>query len=112
MLRTLNFICLNKENKNKYTINSFKIEGFILQNRNCNNSRLKKESSSCSIRCPLPHKRVASVRSGPTGKTSLNALSRIQEREHSHSEGSRDHPRVVNNAEMQQVRYKPNCKDV
>ena len=80
----------------------------ILQTRNSNNRILKKESSSSSIKCPLPLKRFASVRSTPTGKNSLNALSQIQEREYSYSEDSRAHPSVAKDVEMQQVRYKLN----
>ena len=85
-------------------MHSYDIEGMILQTRNSNNRILKKESSSGSIRCPLPLKRFASVRSNPTGKTSLNALSQIQEKEYSNSEDSRAHPSVIKEDEMQKVR--------
>ena len=76
----------------------------ILQARNSNNRILKKESSSGSIRCPLPLKRFASVRSTPEGKTTLNALSQIQEKEHSYSDDCRAHPSEAKNDEVQQVR--------
>lgn len=79
------------------------IEGMILQTRNssgkCSSSKLVKRESSSSIRCPLPLRRFASVRSNiqtnSSNKSKLShncGLSEIQEKEQSYSDESKALP--------------------
>ena len=90
-------------------------EGMILQTRNssgkCSSSKLVKRESSSSIRCPLPLRRFASVRSNiqtnSSNKSKLShncGLSEIQEKEQSYSDESKALPSANKDGEISQVR--------
>ena len=87
----------------------------ILQTRNssgkCSSSKLVKRESSSSIRCPLPLRRFASVRSNiqtnSSNKSKLShncGLSEIQEKEQSYSDESKALPSAHKEGDISHVR--------